>query len=145
MKLLKSILILSLIMCVCVCAYAQDGEVIPLMGTPETYDIGVEKDITITNTFVIKYINNMMGNKEVKLEGSIEVNRRYQIIDLQIDYYLLDGNQKTARATNLNLLPVEGSPGVFSFKYQYPLNLTSYEYEIFSLVFIVQEIDTQSI
>jgi len=145
MKLLKSILILSLIICVYVTAYAQDGEVIPLMGTPETYDIGVEKDITIPNTFVIKYINNMMGNKEVKLEGSIEVNRRYQIIDLQIDYYLLDGNQKTARATNLNLLPVEGSPGVFSFKYQYPLNLTSYEYEIFSLIFIVQEIDTQSI
>ena len=142
MKLLKSILILILIMCACVCN-AQD--VIPLDGDYETYDVGVEKTIEVPYTFKIVYMTKTLplNNKDVMLCGTIEVNRKYKVVQLEIDYYIFDGNHKSVRATNLNLQAV--SPGVFSFEYQYPLDLNQYEYEIFSLVFIVEEVPTQTI
>jgi len=141
MKILKSILILSLIMCVCVCAYA--GETLMKHKDAEPYEIGKSKKIEIHNTFTISYSNQSTSGKEVTLTGSIEINRRFKIVQLDMDYYILDRNQKPVRATNLNL--AQDAPGVYTFKYTYPLHLKTYEFELFSLIFIVEEVDTQSI
>lgn len=140
---LKSILILSLIIaCTCVCS-AQDF--IPLDGDYQEYTVNVEQTIEVPYTFIITYktITLPLNNKEVMLTGDIEVNRKYKIIELNIDYYIFNGNLKTVRATNLNLVPK--SPGVYSFEYQYPLDLSQYEYEIFSLIFIVEEVETHTL
>ena len=140
---LKSILILSLIIAsTCVC---NSQDVIPLDGDYNTYDINVEKTIEVPDTFTITYITNTLplNDKEVMLTGTVDVNRKYKIIQLDIEYFVFDGDLKTAMVAGLELKPVAGNPGRFSFDYAYPLDLSRYEYEIFSLIFIVEEIETQ--
>lgn len=144
MKLLKSILILIL-MCVCTYAYAIEPGTHILNGDPEPYDIGVGKIIEVPNTFTIKYETTIheLNNKEVILKGSIDVSRKYKVIKLTLDYYILDGDDNVVRVTSLELTPT--SPGFYNFEYQYPLALNLYEGEIFSLVFIVQEVPQQEV
>ena len=136
MKLLKSILILIL-MCVCTCAYAMEPGTYIIDGDPESYDIGAPKAIEVPNTFSIKYVTLPVENtKEVKLTGSIDVSRRYRVVDLTLDYYIVDGEDVVVRATPLNLTEV--STNHYEFTYQYPLDLANYSGEIFSLVFHVE-------
>ena len=145
MKLLKSILILIL-MCVCTCAYAMDepeeGTYI-LNGNPAPYNIGVLNKIELPNAVVIKYENriNELNHKEVILKGSIEFSRRIVVLELNVDYYILDADENVARVTNLNL--IEEAPGVYGFEYKYPLNLEIYSGDIFDM-FLIGELLPQT-
>ena len=146
MKLLKSILILSLIMCVCVTASYAD-QLVEIDGDYQPYNIGVEKKIEVPFAFVIKYVTTATDGKEATLKGTIEVNAQYKIIQLDLDYYIMNGQKKSVRATSLNLVKNKEvpTPAIFDFEYSYKLDLQQYEYEIFSLIFIVEEIDTKHI
>ena len=142
MKILKSILILSLIVCACVCvSYGQTRN----LGAAEPYEIGIDKTINVENAFVINYRNDATGQKEVTLTGTITVNKQFKIIQLDLDYYTFDKDQYAVHGLDLNLIRDENEPGKFSFKVTYPLQLRRVEYELFSLIFIVEQIETHDI
>ena len=142
MKILKSILILSLIVCVCVCvSHAQTRQ----LGEAEPYDIGVEKTIDVEGAFIIKYRNDTTGEKEVTLTGTIAVDKQFKIVQLDLDYYTFDRDRYAVHGIDVILIRDENEPGKFSFKHTYPLQLREAEYELFSLIFIVEQIETHNL
>lgn len=142
MKILKSILILSLIVCACVCVSQAETRQLP---QAEPYDIGVDKQIEVQHAFVINYRNDTTGDKEVTLTGSIAVNKQYKIIELDLDYYTFDLDGYAVNGLDIVLVRDEKIPGKFSFTHTYPLELRRCEYEVFSLVFIVEQIETHNL
>lgn len=143
MKLLKSILILSLIMCVGICV-CNAGDLVKRRIKKNTiYQINVPRKIEVHNAFVINYITTMnMG--EATLTGTIEVNSRYKVVELQADYYIFNKRKQFVRVTNLNL--IKGNrPATFSFVYSYPLDFAKYKYELFSLMFILEKTQIHNI
>jgi hypothetical protein len=133
-------------MCACVTAYAQDtDQLVVFDGNGMPYDVNVQKKIEVPFAFKILYQNTTTDGKEVTLSGTIEINSQYRIIELAIDYYLFNGKKETVRATSLNLVKSCPSPATYDFEYSYPLDLSNYEYEIFDLTIIAEEVDTQHI
>jgi hypothetical protein len=114
-------------------------------GDGEPYDLNVQKKIEVPFAFTILYQSITTDGKEVTLTGSIQINPQYRVIELSLDYYILNSEKKPVRATSLNLIKGCPNPATFDFEYSYPLDLSKYEYELFDLTIIAEEVDTQHI
>jgi hypothetical protein len=100
------------------------------------YEIGVNKTIEVEETLVIAYTTNLKSQKEVTLEGSISISKRYVVDEIQLGYYIVNSQQEVI---NGFVLELEKNSNVFKFFHTYPLDLFRYEYEVFLLVLVIED------
>lgn len=110
----------------------------------ETYDINTQKTIGDGSAISIEYINSLPEDgdqKDVTLKGVIIINPLFVPINLEVDYYVMDGEGKIACKCPLD---IEASPNqnIYTFSVTYPLDITMYEYELFSIALDVGLRDT---
>lgn len=108
------------------------------------YEIGIEKELKVPDMLAIKYKNVWKSNTEVIISGSVIIPPKYKIIDLTIDYYIFDMNQKATRVVMLEL-EKGAMPNSFIFNITYPFDLPKYDGELFVIEFDNELHDTQSI
>lgn len=107
----------------------------------EPYEIGIPKKIDIYGGLIVHYKNEYINNQTAQLFGTVEVDIKYKIEKLEMNYYIIGKDKKTIRVSNLPL--VKGAyPNTFSFEYEYPLDLKTYEYEIFSMLVLIEKVES---
>jgi len=115
-----------------------DDEYFKNKQTFEPYEIGVPKKLDIYGGLILQYKNAVVSERTVQLMGTVQVDIKYKIEKLEINYHIIGEDRKTVRVSNLDL--VKGThPNTFSFELVYPLDLTKYEYEIFSMVLLIEK------
>lgn len=107
----------------------------------EPYELGVPKKIDIYGGLIIHYKNEYIDKETVQIFGTIEVDIQYRVDKLEMNYYIIGKDKKTIRVANLPL--TKGSyPNTFSFEHEYPLDLKAYEYEIFSMLVLIEKVES---
>lgn len=107
----------------------------------EPYELGVPKKIDIYGGLIIHYKNEYIDSKTAQIFGTVEVDIKYKVEKLEMNYYIIGKDKKTIRVSSLPL--VKGAyPNTFSFEHEYPLNLKTYEYEIFSMLVLIEKVDS---
>jgi hypothetical protein len=107
----------------------------------EPYEVGVPKKIDIYGGLIIHYKNEYIDSKTAQIHGTIEVDIKYKIEKLEMNYYIIGKDKKTIRVASLPLM--KGAyPNTFSFEHEYPLDLKAYEYEIFSMLVLIEKVES---
>jgi len=106
--------------------------------TFEPYEIGIPKQIDIYGGLILQYKNEIVSDRTVQMLGSVKIDIKYKIEKLEVNYHIIGADKKTVRVSNLTLM--KGAyPNTFEFELVYPLDLNKYEYEIFSMVILIDK------
>lgn len=108
------------------------------------YEVGVEKEIGDRSLIIIKYKNTPVSSDIISISGTVTIPFNYKILKLTINYYITNYNHSKTYIVTLDLK--KGTiPNTFTFEKQYPLDLSSYEYELMVIEFINELIDSRSL
>lgn len=112
-------------------AYAQDLNVNRYSEFPfESYEIGVDKNINVPDLLNIEYKNVFISKGKVKLVGKVIVPLKYNLVELHIEYCIINKTQEYTRIVQVELIK-GATPNTFNFDVTYPLDLAKSEFELF--------------